>query len=427
MTRLAPSGSSLMFSAYLGGTHNDRAWAVALDETESVYVTGDTNSSDFPTKAAVAPALSGAFDAYVTKLTAAGAVVYSTFLGGSKDEQGQDIAVNAAGAAYVVGQSDSTDLPVRGLPQSTEKGGGDAFLAKLNPAGSALVYATYLGGSATFAETAYGVAVDAAGTAYVGGATASQDFPLSADAFQSTTSKLAGNIDGFLSIVATAPLITPRLATVPPLGAQAFIAHDGTGAGYTWTLATNASGGSIDGSGHYTAGPTGGVVDVVRLTDSSGEWSSARVTVKGPGRDAGSANDAATGQDASSASHDAATRLDASMTADAPASAGGVGAIGSGGRAASPGSGGAAGTPAAGGSAPVAGGATGSLAAGAAAGEPIMSIDASITVRPHAGSGDSSSCGCRLSTRTSFSSHTELGLLFAVCFWRLRRRQSSTT
>ena len=123
--------------------------------------------------------LNGGYDAFVAKLNADGsALVYATYLGGSQSEEGQGLAVDATGHAYVTGWTTSPDFPVAGRPvQAHPRGGSDAFVVKLNAAGSALVYATYLGGSS--GDSGKGIAVDAAGHAYVMGfAGDSPDFPV---------------------------------------------------------------------------------------------------------------------------------------------------------------------------------------------------------------------------------------------------------
>ena len=122
------------------------------------------------------PTAGGGGDAFVTKLNPTGsALVYSTYLGGSSDDSGYGIAVDSAGNAYVTGWTDSTDFPTMNPLQAAYGGGGDdAFVTKINPTGSALVYSTYLGGSGGDAGT--GIAVDSAGNAYVTGHTDSTDF-----------------------------------------------------------------------------------------------------------------------------------------------------------------------------------------------------------------------------------------------------------
>ena len=191
VTALNATGSALLYSTYLGGADSDLANSIALDASGNAYVTGRTSSPDFPTVKPVRPALSGVGDAFVTKLNATGtALVYSTYLGGALDsfpdgttafDSGNGIAVDAGGNAYVTGSAGSTDFPVTtGAFQQTIGGAqdyiGDAFVTKLNPTGTALVYSTYLGGLR--ADEGAAVAVDAAGNAYVTGQTQSTDFPV---------------------------------------------------------------------------------------------------------------------------------------------------------------------------------------------------------------------------------------------------------
>jgi len=183
LTELNPQGSVIIFSTYLGGSDDEGANGVALDVAGNAYVMGQTNSTDFPTKNALQPTYGGgvqnefaAGDTFVSKFTPAGdALIYSTYLGGSDDDGGYDLAVDAAGNAYVAGITYSSDFPTAHAFQPNLRGESDAFLAKLNPSGSALVYSTYLGGSGD--EIAFGVAVDAEGHAYVTGGTGSDDFP----------------------------------------------------------------------------------------------------------------------------------------------------------------------------------------------------------------------------------------------------------
>src|SRR4029077_2314460 len=119
----------------------------------------------------------GSGDAFLTKLDATGsALVYSTYLGGSASDSGTGIAVDPAGNAYVVGVTFSTNFPTVNPFQAAKGAQQDAFVAKINPAGSAWVYVTYLGGNSV--DEGYGLAVDATGNAYVTGYTASTDFPL---------------------------------------------------------------------------------------------------------------------------------------------------------------------------------------------------------------------------------------------------------
>jgi len=180
VTKLDPSGSSLVYSTYLGGTSTrafDAAAAIAVDAGGNAYVTGRTTSENFPTTPGAFQSTIGSSaptdfpqDAFVTKFNSAGSLVYSTYLGGSGTDYGMGIAVDAAGNAYVTGYAGSTDFPTTAgaYQPAFTGGGGDAFVTKLDPTGSALVYSTYLG---SFDADGDAIAVDAAGNAYVTGAT----------------------------------------------------------------------------------------------------------------------------------------------------------------------------------------------------------------------------------------------------------------
>lgn len=181
ITKINASGSAVIYSTYLGGTGDDFGFGVAVDNTGAAYLTGYTKSSDFPvvTPALGALGIGGVFDAFVTKINPAGsAIVYSTYLGGTGEEWGRGIAVDSAGAAYVTGNTASADFPLMNPIQPTFAGLIDAFITKVNPAGSAYVYSTYLGGAG--ADYGNGIAVDSSGNAYVAGHTNSTDFPLAA-------------------------------------------------------------------------------------------------------------------------------------------------------------------------------------------------------------------------------------------------------
>ncbi len=197
VSKLSTTGNRMIYSTYLGGRNQDACLAIAVDGSGSAYVTGVTMSSDYPAIGAFQGALRFGLknvlrDAFVTKLSADGSsVVYSSFLGGNGDDVGTGIAVDAAGNAYITGFTDSRgNFPVtQGVLQSAFKGGGDArnamgdaFVAKVNPSGDQLVYATYLGGS--LSDAASSIAVDAQGNAYVAGSTMSTDFPATPQAFQ---------------------------------------------------------------------------------------------------------------------------------------------------------------------------------------------------------------------------------------------------
>ena len=199
VAKLAPAGNALVYSTYLGGSSEDSGWAIAVASGGTAYVAGDTSSADFPTLAPFQSALNGTSDAFVAKLAPAGnALVYSTYLGGSSDDFGAGIAVDAAGAAYVTGDTSSSDFPIQSAFQATLKGPNTAFVTKLAPAGNALMYSTYLGG--TSFDVGEGIAVDAAGSAYVTGWTDSSNFPIQS-AYQAT---FKGSEDAFVTKLAPA-------------------------------------------------------------------------------------------------------------------------------------------------------------------------------------------------------------------------------
>jgi len=174
----------LVYSGYLGGSYNDRALAMALDEDGYVYLTGWTGSLDFPV--AVGPDLtyngpSLGTDAFVAKIQPGGSgLVYCGFLGGSNDDGGTGIAVDGSGNVYVCGYTKSIDFPKLNGPYTTPGANislnGDAFITKIQASGTAIIYSGYLGGSS--ADIASSVAVDGSGRAYVCGTTESSDFPV---------------------------------------------------------------------------------------------------------------------------------------------------------------------------------------------------------------------------------------------------------
>ncbi|HEV8132423.1 MAG TPA: SBBP repeat-containing protein [Acidobacteriota bacterium] len=209
VTKLNPTGSGLIYSTYLGGSDGDEGFAIAVDTAGNAYVTGTTLSTNFPvTLGAVQPTFGGGtFDAFVTKLNATGSgLVYSTYLGGSNGDHGRGIAVDTTGNAYVTGFTFSGNFPITlGAFQTTQGGSYDAFVTKLNPAGSGLVYSTFLGGSG--GDQGLGIAVDTVGNAYVTGATFSANFPITPGAVQPT---LSGHTDAFvtkLNPIGSTPLV----------------------------------------------------------------------------------------------------------------------------------------------------------------------------------------------------------------------------
>lgn len=184
---LNANGTGLTFSTFLGGTADDRAYAIALDSNEDIYLAGATSSTNFPTNNPIYPALKGAGNAFVAKLnTSAKSIVYSTYLGGSGIDQANGIAVDSSGDAFVTGFTESGDFPtqnpiqsVLGLSNNQLCGSTacpDVFVAEVNPSGSALTYSTYLGGNGY--DSGQGLALDTNGTVYITGTTSSSNFPV---------------------------------------------------------------------------------------------------------------------------------------------------------------------------------------------------------------------------------------------------------
>lgn len=170
----------LAFSTYLGGTKYDFATAVATGADGAIYIAGHSNSVDFPTTpGAYRTSIGGGTYAFVSKFSPDGqTLIYSTYVGGGSEEL-RGIAVEPSGAAYITGRTSSTGYPVLNAFQASRNGTADAFVTKMAPAGDALVYSTFLGGSGSW-EYGQGIAVDGQGQAVVAGYTESTDFPTQA-------------------------------------------------------------------------------------------------------------------------------------------------------------------------------------------------------------------------------------------------------
>ena len=186
VAKVNAAGTALVYCGYLGGTKVDAGYAVAVDSSGAAYVTGETNSSDFPVLVGPSLAFGGANnpDAFVTKVRADGTgLVYSGYIGGSRNDYGRGVAVDGSGNAYVTGRAESTEgqgFPVAVGPDLTfNLGTSDGFVAKVDAAGTAFVYVGYIGGSLD--DDGRGIAVDGAGSAYLTGLTRStpaQGFPV---------------------------------------------------------------------------------------------------------------------------------------------------------------------------------------------------------------------------------------------------------
>jgi hypothetical protein len=200
VTKVKADGSGLLYSTYLGGSNGDKGVGIAVDGTGQAYVTGNSTSADFPTThgafQTTKPTNFSIWDTpFVTKLMADGSgLAYSTYLGGSQPDDAKGIALDAAGDAHITGSVSSIDFPTTPgafQPKNLSAQYYNVVVAKLNAAGTGLLYSTYLGGT-DGVETGFGIAVGDAGHAYVTGITNGGDFPTTADAFQSSLHSAVG-------------------------------------------------------------------------------------------------------------------------------------------------------------------------------------------------------------------------------------------
>jgi hypothetical protein len=193
VAKFLPDGT-LVYSTFLGGSDVDEGNGIAVDSSGSAYVTGHTVSSDFPVQNAFQPNYAGRRDAFVAKLGIGGnELVYSTYLGGSQTEQGMDVAVEPSGAATVIGCTTSTDFALLNPIQDTNHGSDDVFVTRFSPDGTSLLFSTYFGGMGQ--DIGFGIALDANGNAYFAGSTTSRDFPT----VHSVQSDLAGFMAAFVA------------------------------------------------------------------------------------------------------------------------------------------------------------------------------------------------------------------------------------
>jgi len=190
----------LVYSTFLGGIANDYAYSVDVDAMGQAYVVGRAASVDFPTTPGAFNTThggsSGQYDVFVTKLNSTGSgLIYSTFIGGSADDMGFSIVVDAQGCAYITGHSDSSDFPTTLNASDKTYATGEGFVTKLNSTGSGLVYSTYLGGQSD--DASLSIDLDSSDNAYVTGVTSSFDFPTTLGAFK--TVKSVGSYDAFVA------------------------------------------------------------------------------------------------------------------------------------------------------------------------------------------------------------------------------------
>ena len=224
--KMNPGGTALEYSTYLGATGSDEATRIAVDDVGSAYITGFTDSPNFPLVNPFQPTIAGTitstgafpFDAFVSKLSPDGkSLVFSTFFGGSSTDSGTGIGVDADHNVYISGYTLSFDLPTANQVQGFIGGDRDAFLAKFDPAGNILVFSTFLGG--LNADAAINLAVDNAGSAYVTGFTDSIDFP-NANAVQPYNQ---GTPDVFVAKLNSADIVSSQQFEVAPQGASTIV------------------------------------------------------------------------------------------------------------------------------------------------------------------------------------------------------------
>jgi hypothetical protein len=195
VTKIDSAGTKISYSTYLGGSRSDTASAVAVDGEGAAYVVGQTQSLDFPVKNAFQGTLAGQANAFLTKLDRFGdKAIFSTYLGGSSYDAGEDVAVDVFHNIYLTGFTTSANFPVKNAFQTVQAGQTDCFVTKFSPHGADLAYSTFLGGSGN--EIPFRIAVDAAGYASIAGYTTSTDFPVM-DAIQ--PAYLGGNSDAFVT------------------------------------------------------------------------------------------------------------------------------------------------------------------------------------------------------------------------------------
>jgi hypothetical protein len=196
VVKLDSTGTSLVYATYVGGSDWDDALSIAVDTSRNAYITGDSNSSDFPTTVgAYDTTYSGYWDAFVTKIDTSGSsLAYSTYLGGTGADSGRGIAVDSSGSAFVTGWTWSSDFPTTLGAFDTTFNLGDSYMVQVNTTGTALSYATFVGGIAS--DSGEGIAVSTSGNVYLAGWTLSIDFPSTSGSFDTTYNS---NFDAFVA------------------------------------------------------------------------------------------------------------------------------------------------------------------------------------------------------------------------------------
>ncbi len=264
-TVLSSSGQALLFSTYLGGSGKDIGAGVAVDSEGAAFVTGETDSTDFPTINPYQPSYAeGSDDGFIAKFPAvASSVEYSTYLGGSSYDRGKSIAVDGEGCAYLCGETYSPDFPTVSAYQSFLAGGTnwDVFVSRLTSSGSALVYSTYLGGyGVSAADRGHSIALDSLRDAYVTGVATSANFP-TRNAYQASLGGAIGaDTDAFVSrFHYITPPLSPTATPTPPTvcaPTPGNMVGWWTGNGNTYDVAGGQDG-TLEGGATYATGMVG--------------------------------------------------------------------------------------------------------------------------------------------------------------------------
>jgi PKD repeat protein len=193
LLKLNPNGSSLNYSTFIGGKDLDKAYGITIDSIGSIYIAGETNSSNFPISSSAFDSTYKKWDGYVVKVNSIGSkIIYSTYIGGIKNDVCYNIITDRAGNAYITGWTNSNDFPnTTGSFDTTFNGGTDGFILKLNKRGTKINYSTFIGGSQN--DYSYGISLDEDNNAFITGLSESSDFPTSSGAFDSS-------YNGFLDV-----------------------------------------------------------------------------------------------------------------------------------------------------------------------------------------------------------------------------------
>lgn len=221
--KITPGGSAVSYATYIGGNADDVGEAIVINASGEVITSGRTSSSNFPTASAYQPSLGGGDDGFITKIDSGGSsFVFSTYLGGSANDFAHDLDLSAEGALYVSGYTSSSDFPVVGATQSTLSGAQDAFVSRLNSAGTSLEFSTYLGGSGS--DWAVALAVDSFDRVWIGGDTQSADFPV----VNPLDGTISGTHDGFLTRIADYGTLSGTFTNGGSSRVSAYRVSDGT-------------------------------------------------------------------------------------------------------------------------------------------------------------------------------------------------------